>query len=256
MTTDLRVVVLAPPVCDTYCLVTVLPLDEANAYAASHRFSVNRAFGIQEVRDEEAIQQLQRSLRTAAEPRDKRLFANVSDTDLTLLGIDAQILPTVRLLTSQTDLETLQTALPEAQYSALHALARGMAVDESRDEVARLYSSDTPPQQIDPDDLVAAMERTPGQVTFVSAQEELQLILAHPFAAWRKFLYPSQRKIAYRESYSGPAQVTGGPEPARRSRCCTVRLSWPRAARKYLQQTSLWLLAGHRLPNPMPSQYC
>ena len=207
----LRVVVLAPPVCDTYCLVTVLPLDEANAYAASHRFSVNRAFGIQEVRDEEAIQQLQRSLRTAAEPRDKRLFANVSDTDLTLLGIDAQILPTVRLLTSQTDLETLQTALPEAQYSALHALARGMAVDESRDEVARLYSSDTPPQQIDPDDLVAAMERTPGQVTFVSAQEELQLILAHPFAAWRKFLYPSQRKIAYRESHSGPAQVTGGP---------------------------------------------
>ena len=55
------------------------------------------------------------------------------------------------------------------------------------------------------------MERTPGQVTFASGQDELQLILAHPFAAWRTFLHPSQRKIAYRESYSGPAQVTGGP---------------------------------------------
>ena len=206
-----RVVILAPPTGDTYCLVTVLPLDEANAYAASHRFSVNRAFGVLEVWDEEAIQQLQRSLRAAAEPDGKRLFSHVSDADLTVLGINAQILPTVRLLTSETDLETLGTVVPEAQYAALHALARGMTVDEARDEVARLYSADIPPEQIDPGDLVAAMERTPGQVTFVSGQEELQLILAHPFAAWRKFLYPSQRKIAYRESYSGPAQVTGGP---------------------------------------------
>jgi superfamily I DNA/RNA helicase len=206
-----RVIMLAPLTGDTYCLVTVLPLAEANAYVTSHRFSVNRAFGILEVGDEETIQQLQRSLRAAAEPDGERLFADVSDADLTALGIDAQILPTVRLLTCETDLETLGTVVPEAQYAALHALARGMAVDEARDEVARLYSADTLPEQIDPGDLVAAMERTLGQVTFVSGREELQLILAHPFAAWRKFLYPNQRKIAYRESYSGPTQVTGGP---------------------------------------------
>jgi hypothetical protein len=88
-------VVLVPesgPTADTYCLVTVLPQDKANAYAASRRFSVNRALGVLEVRDEEAIQQL-----------------------------------------------------------------------------------------------------------------------AHPFAAWRTFLHPNQREIAYRPSYAGPAQVTGGP---------------------------------------------
>ena len=45
----------------------------------------------------------------------------------------------------------------------------------------------------------------------VRDEEELRLILAHPFAAWRTFLHPSQREIAYRVSYSGPAQVTGGP---------------------------------------------
>ncbi|MGH3196610.1 MAG: UvrD-helicase domain-containing protein, partial [Streptosporangiaceae bacterium] len=91
-----RGVVLAPApgaATDTYCLVTVLPQDKADAYATSHRFSVNRA-----------------------------------------LGADAQIQP-----------------------------------------------------------------------------EELQLILAHPFAAWRTFLHPSQREIAYRTRYAGPAQVTGGP---------------------------------------------
>ena len=96
--------VLVPDSGDTYCLLTILPLDEAVGYAASHRVGANQATG-----------------------------------------------------------------------------------------------------------LVAAMERTPNQVAFVSGQEELRLILAHPFTAWRTFLHPSQREIAYRPSYSGPAQVTGGP---------------------------------------------
>ena len=157
------------------------------------------------------IQQLRPSLQEAAEPGGKRLFADVSDADLIRLGVDAQIMPTIRLMTREEDLEARQAALPEAQYAALHALACGMTADEAREEITRLYSTDTSPGQIDPDDLVSAMERSPGQVTFVSGQEELQLILAHPFAAWRTFLHPSQRKIAYRASYSGPAQVTGGP---------------------------------------------
>src|SRR5271166_3284833 len=193
-----RGVVLAPATGDTYCLVTVLPPDEANAYAANHRFSVNRALGVLEVRDEEAVRKLQPSLEAAAEPGGRRLFADVSDADLAWLGIDQNVLPAVRLLTSETDLETLQAVVPEAQYAALHALAGGMTVDEAQDEVARLLPAGTLPEQVDPEDLVAAMERTPGQVTFVSGPEDLQLILAHPFAAWRRFLHPSQRKIAYR----------------------------------------------------------
>ena len=206
-----RGVVLAPATGDTYCLVTVLPKDKANAYATSHRFSVNPALGVLEVRDEEALQRLQPSLEAAAEPGAKRLFADIGDADLIRLGVDAQILPTIRLLTSEADLETLQAALPEAQYGALNALACGVTVDEAWEEVARLHFPDSPPEQVDPHDLISAMERSPGQVTFVSGQEELQLVLAHPFAAWRTFLHPSQRKMAYRPSYSGPAQVTGGP---------------------------------------------
>ena len=199
-----RGVVLAPPGSDTYCLVTVLPPDEANAYAANHRFSVNRAVGVLEVRDEEAVQQLQSSLEAVAEADGRRLFGDVSDADLTWLGIDPNLLPTVRLLTDETDLELLQAALPEAQYAALHALASGMTVAEAQDEVVRLLSVGPRPERVDLNDLVAAIERTPGAVTFVSGEEELQLILAYPFAAWRTFLHPSQRKIAYKESYAGP----------------------------------------------------
>jgi AAA domain/UvrD-like helicase C-terminal domain len=205
-----RGVVLAPATGDTYCLITVLPHDKANAYAASHRFSVNQALGVLEVRDEEALQQLQPSLQAVARADDKRLFANISDSDLTRLGVDAQILPLVRLLSSDAHLEALQTMLPDIQYAALYSLACGMTVEDAWAEVAQLLPAETPAEPVDPADLVTAMERTPGQVTFVAGQEELQRILAYPFAAWRTFLHPSQRKIAYRKSYSGPAQVTGG----------------------------------------------
>jgi AAA domain/UvrD-like helicase C-terminal domain len=204
-----RGVVLAPTTGDIYCLVSVLPQDMARAYAASRRFSVNRALGVLEVRDEETIRRF-RPAPPAAEPR-SRLFGDVGDADLARLGVDAQILAKIRLLASEADLERLQTALPDAQYTALHALACGMTVDEARDEITRLYSPDTLSGQVDPDDLVSAMERSPGQVRFLSGHEELREILSHPFAQWRTFLHPSQRKIARRPSYSGPAQVTGGP---------------------------------------------
>jgi hypothetical protein len=205
-----RGVVLAPDSGDTYCLIKVLPHDKANAYAASRRFSVNQAIGVLEVRNEEALEQLQPSLQATAGAVEDRLFAKVSDDDLKGLGVDAAVLPVVRLLTSDAHLEALQTMLPEAQYTALYTLACGMSVQEAWDQVAQYLPADSPPAEVDPGDLVTAMERTPGRVAFVSGPEELQRILAHPFAAWRTFLHPSQRKIAYQEAYTGPAQVTGG----------------------------------------------
>jgi hypothetical protein len=206
-----RGVVMAPATGDTYCLITILPHDKAYAYAAGHRFGVNHALGVPDARDEETIEQLRPSLQPADKPDDRRLFADITDAGLTRLGVDAQVLPVVRLLASEADLERLQMALPDAQYAALYALSCGMTVDEALAEVARLFPAGPPPEPVDHDDLVAAMELRPDQVTFVSGPQELPVILAHPFAAWRTFLHSSQREIAYRPSYAGPAQVTGGP---------------------------------------------
>jgi hypothetical protein len=96
------------------------------------------------------------------------------------------------------DTYCLVTILP---HDKAHAYAAGH----------RFGVNHTPPEQVDSGDLVPAMERGPDQVAFVSGPEELQLILAHPFAVWRTFLHSSQREIAYKPSYAGPAQVTGGP---------------------------------------------
>jgi hypothetical protein len=216
-----RGVVLAPDSGDIYCLIKVLPHDKANAYAASRRFSVNQAIGVLEVRNEEALEQLEPSLQATAGAEGNRLFAKVSDDDLTRLGVDAAVLPVVRLLGSDAHLEALQTILPEAQYTALYALACGMSVEEAWAQVAQYLPADTPPAEVDPADLVTAMKRTPGRVAFVSGPEELQRILAHPFGAWRTFLHPAQRKIACQPAYAGPAQVTGGAGTGKRSPHCT-----------------------------------
>jgi superfamily I DNA/RNA helicase len=200
-----RGVVLAPDNGDTYSLIRVMPHDKAIDYAASHQFTVNQALGVVEVRDQAAIEQLQPTLEKAATATDARLFAHVSDADLTRLGIDSNTRIIARLLTSEAHLDAMQNMIPEAQYNALFLLACGQTPEEVWAEVAQY----APQEPVDTSNIVKALERTPSRVVFVDGNDELDRILEHPFAAWRIFLHPAQRKIAYAPRYVGSAQVTG-----------------------------------------------
>lgn len=205
-----RGVVLSPDKGDVYCLLTVLPHDEAYRYCESRKFTVNQRLGVLESRDDLQLEMMAPALRRAADGNDRRLFDSVSDADFKRLGIDEDILPLVRLLTREDHLEALQRLLPSVQYDALLALACGMTVEEAWAEVSKHLIEPSPPEHVDPNDLAAAMARTPERVVLVRGPEELTRILAHPFDVWRVFLHPQQRRIAYRPSYNGPAMVTGG----------------------------------------------
>jgi hypothetical protein len=147
-------------------------------------------------------------LEQAAAATENRLFAHVSDADLTRLGVDGNTRTIARLLTSDAHLDAMQQMIPEAQDNALYLLAGGLPVEEVWAEVAQYAPGGDAP--VDTGNLVKAMERTPGRVVFVKGSEDLGKILEHPFAAWRIFLHPAQRKIACAPRYAGPAQVTGG----------------------------------------------
>ncbi|TYB42690.1 AAA family ATPase [Actinomadura chibensis] len=205
-----RGVVLAPDKGDVYCLLAVMPHDDAIAWARSRKFSVNQAIGVLEVRDQQALEEMSPALAKAAEGTVFRLLGHVFEKDLLRLGIDRELIPIVRLLTEDSHLLALEKFLPEPQYMALLALAQGMNVQQAWEEVAKYLTVEEKPAAVDPDDLVTAMRRTPGKVVFVNGPEELRDILAHPFDMWRVFLHPVQRRVALRPSYSGPAQVTGG----------------------------------------------
>lgn len=205
-----RGVVLAQGGGADYLLLAVLPHDDAIKYAVSRKFTVNMAIGVLEVRDQDALDDFEPALRQVATTTERRLFDEVNDADLVRLGIDRDLLPVVRLLTSEDHLTALATLLPEPQYHALLALAVGMTPEQAWQEVSGYLADAEPPSDIDPDDLAAAIARTPDRYVTVSGPNELADILAHPFAAWRTFLHPRQQRVAYRPSYNGPVLVTGG----------------------------------------------
>lgn len=196
-----RGVVLAPQTGDAYLLLKVLPHDAAYQWAARHRATVNTAIGVVEIRNATAIDEQPITVPADTAP----LFADVSDADLTRLGVDAQVLAFARTLTTADQLESARTMLPEAQYDVLYALAAGYTPEQVWQEMP------PPPQTgIDPEDVVTAMARSPQRAVLVTGPDELMEVFAYPFALWRIYLHPTQRRVAY-GSFSGPARVMGGP---------------------------------------------
>ncbi|SCL26064.1 UvrD/REP helicase N-terminal domain-containing protein [Micromonospora pallida] len=206
-----RGVVLAPDDgSDTFLLLSVVPHDGAYTWAAKRLYTVNTATRALEVRNVVAIEQLTPALERAAAAAPTLLFARHSDTVLRDLGIDDQVLRAVRTIIDKPQLEAFGTLLPEDQFEVLQYLAEGFTPEEVyRDIVVERRPADAPAEPSE--SLAIAIANTGNRITLVTRPDELAEILDKPFAAWRVFLHPSQRRVAYRVSYSGPAQVTGGP---------------------------------------------
>ncbi|MEU2625891.1 UvrD-helicase domain-containing protein [Kitasatospora sp. NPDC007106] len=210
-----RGVVLKADTGNSYLLLKVLPHDKANDWARKHRASLNAATQGVEIRNDVALERATTSLRALAadEPHPQRLFAHHPDKVLRSLGIDEEILPIIRLLPDEHHLEALHKILPEQQYDVLLGLASGLDPKDIDREIVQAHARTAPPESIalGHDELALAMARSRGRVALVSGPQELMEILERPFDAWRVFLHPSQHQLAYRETYAGPARVTGGP---------------------------------------------
>jgi hypothetical protein len=206
-----RGVVLAPDDgSDIFLLLNVVPHDDAYTWAAKRLYTVNTATRALEVRNVTAIEQLTPALEKAAAEAPALLFAKHSNTVLKDLGIDEQMLRAVRTIIDKPQLEAFGTLFPEDQFEVLQFLAEGFSAEEVyRDVVAERRPADATPEPSE--SLAVAIANTTTRITLVTGPDELADILGKPFAAWRVFLHPSQRRVAYRVSYNGSAQVTGGP---------------------------------------------
>ncbi|RTL70276.1 MAG: DNA helicase [Pseudonocardiaceae bacterium] len=200
-----RGVVAAPTKGDRYTLLHVLPHDDAIAWAQSHSLSVNEVTGVLEISDIDALQALAEQHQ---ESEDTLLFAEVSDADLKRLGIDARVLAAARTLHDEPALDAVSALIPENQADVLRALAAGFTVEQVW---ADIVAPRIPDEPIDPDDIDAAVERTQGRIALVDGPEDLLALFAKPMAMWRVFLHPAQESVAYRPTYWGSAQITGGP---------------------------------------------
>ncbi|MFJ7589608.1 hypothetical protein ACIQZO_19945 [Streptomyces sp. NPDC097617] len=89
----MRGVVLAPESGDSFLLLKVMAHGDAIAWALSHRATVNSATQGIELRDDIALERATADVRQAVHVAEERLFAKVSDKELTRLGIDPDLLP-------------------------------------------------------------------------------------------------------------------------------------------------------------------
>ncbi|WP_069815451.1 UvrD-helicase domain-containing protein [Streptomyces sp. TP-A0874] len=206
-----RGVVLAPASGQTFVLLRVMPHDKAIAWAVKQKASINTVTQAVEIRDIALLDELTPAYERIAPAPEQRLFAKFSDGDLAALGIDDITLRQARALTNPEQLEVFAPAFPQDQREVLEYLAAGFSVEEVWRDLVAVNLAGRSAEPVDTADYETAIHRTSTRIAVVTASEELHDILDKPFEAWRVFLHPSQHKVAYRASYSGPTQVTGGP---------------------------------------------
>ncbi|MFF3014018.1 UvrD-helicase domain-containing protein [Streptomyces sp. NPDC057939] len=208
----LRIVLLAPDDgSDLFVFVHVVSHDKAYGWAKRRLYTVNSVTRCLEVRDLTAMEQITPLFAQEAEAAPQLLFAAWSDTVLRHLGIDEVTLRAARTITGKQQLEAFGSLMPEDQFEALWLLAEGFDADTVYRDLVAVRQAVTIEGCAEQGELAAAVSRTRSRIALVTGAEELADILAKPFDAWRVFLHPAQRRIAYRPGYAGPAQITGGP---------------------------------------------
>ncbi|MDP7724183.1 UvrD-helicase domain-containing protein [Mycobacterium sp. TY814] len=201
-----RGIILAPNAGDVYTLLKVLPHDDAYAWAQRSNVSVNSATGGIEIRDEAELDRQIPEMAAAAKSSGAPIFGNISDGELSKLGIDEKVLAFARTVTDAAQLDAAKSFLPETQWDVLFGLAAGFTPEEVWADLGAQILS----EPVDTEDIDAAILRSSDRVVLVSGPDELMDVFAYPFASWRVYLHPTQRTVVD-AGYKGPARVTGGP---------------------------------------------
>jgi superfamily I DNA/RNA helicase/mRNA-degrading endonuclease RelE of RelBE toxin-antitoxin system len=205
-----RAIVIQPPKGDVFLCVWVDHHDEAYQWVRNKRFDINPNSGVlqlYEVQDVEPPPQPKLSPSQVAAPKPPAgLFAAHDDESLLLAGVPRPLLPSVRALMTDEDLDIMRPHLPEDAAETLYGLAAGMSVAEAVAEVGKASS-----KPVDTEDFAAALEKPTSKRRFkvVEGDSELAAMFDQPLAQWRLFLHPSQQKIVEAKT-NGPTRVLGG----------------------------------------------
>lgn len=207
-----RGIVMKPESGDVYMLLWVAHHDDAYQWAENKVYSIHPDTGGLQVFDAaEAVQAAPGSdgEDEEAETKAPDLYAEHKDRELASLGVPLELMPLVRSIRSEMDLDRVQPHLPQEAYEALFLLAAGYSLVEVDREMAKMRAGAS--KEVDTEDYEAALDHPDSQRRFQVVDDELELadILNAPLEKWRVFLHPSQRQIV-RMNANGPVRVLGG----------------------------------------------
>lgn len=204
---DYRAIVYEPKGQDVYILVHVANHEGAYNWANSHQIDINENNGsIQIINMESAKEQVQQ-ITESKKPDHQGLFKSVKDKHILKLGVPEVLLPAIRAIDAEWELDQLQGYLPQESTDALFMLASGYTIEETLLE----FESSSTAEDVNPDDFEKALENTTSQLRFCLVEDENAMaeILNAPLEKWRVFLHPSQNKLVQMNS-KGPVRVLGG----------------------------------------------
>lgn len=216
-----RAIVVHPPKGDLFMIVWVDHHDDAYRWAERRRCEVNPTTGsiqVYQVTEEQAEVAAQQQKAAPADDDaweeripEGRLLAGLADQDLRRCGVPFQLLPSVRALKYEYDLDELAPYLPEEAADALYMVAAGSSVDEAIKEARGEAATTEEAEPVDTEDFVTALDHPDSQRRFklIEDDEDLADMLNAPLELWRVFLHPTQREIVQRR-VGGPVRVLGG----------------------------------------------
>ena len=211
---DWRGIVFKPQTGDVYVLMYVSRHDDAYRWAESRRVAVNPVTGAMQVFSVETVVVPEAEAGPAGgsgvnqplAPSPHALFAALSDEELLRVGVPGELLPRVRSVETETQLDELQTALPVEAYEALFLIMAGDTVEQVLEDRAPI-----PETRVDVDDFAEALAMPESQSRFVVVDDEetMMALMNSPLSHWRVFLHPKQRRLA-EGNRNGPMRVLGG----------------------------------------------
>ena len=210
---DWRGIVFKPEQGDIYILLHVDHHDDAYRWAERRKIAVNPATGALQVVSLEAVDDLPevssapfQSAETIPKPLQPALFAQFTDQELVQLGTPVDLVPLIRQMREEKDLDDAQPTLPVEAYEGLFLLLAGDSVSTILGERETRVN-----RSIDTENFAVALESAESQSRFVvvTSDNEMAAILNAPLEQWRVFLHPLQRKLAIGDR-SGPVRILGG----------------------------------------------
>ncbi|MDB4460526.1 UvrD-helicase domain-containing protein [bacterium] len=200
-----RAVVLHPEKGGTYVLVWVDNHDESMAWAKNKLFDPNPATGAFQIINVDEVERVASLVeKESVAPTTKSIFP-CDDAELVAFGVLEVLLPAVRAIKREQDIQTFNGILPEDVVEALLWLAAGLPPDEIRELIganSQIESEPTIEESLD-------NENSKRHVVRIKSVEEFEKILDAPLEKWRLFLHPSQSQLAT-GNFPGPTLVTGG----------------------------------------------
>jgi hypothetical protein len=213
---DWRGIVFKPNTGDVYVLLYVDHHDDAYRWAEHRKLSINPVTGAMQMvviepqkAESEPAEQASSAPQAAEKPTPASapaVFGGLSDRELVSLGVPEDLLPEVRAVRAEEQLDVLQPRLPVEAYEGLFLVAAGDSVNQVLTERETRVD-----KKVDTSDFATALATPESQSRFVvvNDDEAMMAIMNAPLAQWRVFLHPTQQKLASGDR-SGPVRVLGG----------------------------------------------